>query len=385
MNQTISATQKSPAAKKWLGQRVSIRLAVWFAWVVTGISAPAVTTNDVSTMFNSYSNAYYSLSGSNGYFKSDQTGGVAYFWEQAEEVECVLDAFEWTSNTAYNTMITSLLDGFLQHNGTNWTSNDYNDDCMWACIAFARGYLDTGSTRFRDAARSNFEVVYARSWDAALGGGLYWTTTNQSKNACVNGPGGIAAWLLYQTCGDNKYLTEASNIYKWERSVLFNPETGAVADSIGINGRIHSWASTYNQGTFIGLANFLGHTNDAVLAANYTRNKMTVSGILPQYGIAGNNSGFNAIFLRWMARFIRDRGLQNTYQPWLQENANAAWNVRRTSDNLAWCQWQQPTPAGPNLHSWDCLASVEAVLVGQPTPGTIFGTVTGAAKATNNQ
>ena len=339
-------------------------------WMVSGISAFAFTANDADTIFNSYTKAYYSLNGTNGYFKNDQTGGIADFWMQAEEIECVIDAYEWKSNANHQVMIVNLLNGFEKQNGTNWSSNIYNDDCLWASIAFARGYLVSGNPRFKDIARWNFDMVFARAWDTKLGGGLYWTTTNQSKNACVNGPGGIAACLLYQIYGDTSYLAKASNIFKWERSILFNPDTGAVSDGIGLNGRIHTWTSTYNQGTFIGLANFLGQTNDATLAANYTRHRLTDSGILPQYGIAGNNSGFNAIFFRWMARFVRDRGLQSLYQPWLQDNANAGWNVRRTSDNLSWCQWQEQTPAGTNLHSWDCIASLEALQVVAPTPST---------------
>src|SRR6267154_249253 len=331
------------------------------------ISASAFTTNDADTIFNSYSNAFYSLNGTNGYFKDTQAGGMADFWKQAEEIECVIDAYEWKSNAVCKAMIVNLLDGFEKNNGTNWSSNIYNDDCLWACIAFARGYRDTGATRFRDTARWNFDMVFARSWDATLGGGLYWTTANHSKNACVNGPGGIAACLLYEIYGDTNYLAKASNVFNWERSVLFNPDTGAVSDSINIDGRIGSWASTYNQGTFIGLADFLGFTNEAMLAVDYTKNHMTVSGILPQYGTAGNNSGFNAIFLRWMAKFMRGRGRQSTYQSWLQANADAAWNARRTPENLSWCQWRQPTPAGTNLHSWDCIASMEALQVVPPS------------------
>ena len=238
---------------------------------------------------------------------------------------------------------------------------------MWACIVFARGCQDCGNPRFGEIARWNFDRVFARAWDTNLDGGLYWTTTNDTKNACVNGPGGIAAFLLYQIYGDASYLKKADSIFKWERSVLFDLKTGAVSDSISLHGRIHTWTSTYNQGTFIGLANFLGQTNDATLAANYTRNHLTSSGILPQYGIAGNNSGFNAIFFRWMVRFMRDRGLQSTYQSWLQANANAAWNVRRITDGLSWCQWQQPTPKETNLHSWDCISSLEALQMMPPT------------------
>ena len=86
------------------------------------------------------------------------------------------------------------------------------------------------------------------------------------------------------------------------------------------NGKVNPWTSTYNQGTFIGLANFLDETNDAMLAANFTKDQMRYSGILPSYGLAGNNSGFNAIFLRWLAKFIKDRALQNTFEKWVAEN-----------------------------------------------------------------
>jgi len=340
--------------------------------------ASAFTANDANTMFNAYSNAFYTVDGANAWFKADQTGGTADFWEQAEEIECVIDACERRSNANYQAMTACLLNGFEQQHGTNWTSNHYNDDCMWACIAFARGYLVTGKPGYRDIARWNFDKVYDRAWDTRLGGGLYWTTDNHSKNACVNGPGGIAACLLFRIYGDAAYRIKAGNIFNWERKVLFNPDTGAVYDRVGLNGRIHSWSSTYNQGTFIGLANFLGRTNDATLAANYTRDHLTDSGILLDYGIAGNNSGFNSIFLRWLARFMRDRWLQSMYQTWLLDNANAAWNSRRTTDGLSWCQWRRQTPLETNLHSWDCISSLEALQVVSPPPGPLSGGHMGA-------
>jgi predicted alpha-1,6-mannanase (GH76 family) len=336
-------------------------LAGLAVWMTAGMATFAATTNDAGVMFKTYTDAFYVSDGTNGYFKDDQAGGAADFWKQAEEIECVIDAYEWASNADYRMMVVDLLNGFEKDHGTNWSSNHYNDDCMWASIAFARGQLISGDTRFGDIARWNFDMVFARAWDTNLNGGLYWTTDNHSKNACVNGPAGIAAYLLYQICGDAGYLSKARNIFAWERTVLFNPDTGAVSDGISLHGMIHPWASTYNQGTFIGLANFLGQTNDAVLAVDFTRDHLTDSGILPQYGIAGNNSGFNAIFFRWMVRFMMDRGLQGTYQSWLQDNAEAAWKVRRATDGLSWCQWQQPTPLETKLHSWDCIASLEAV------------------------
>ena len=336
---------------------------------MAALPASAFTTNDAGTIFKAYASAYYSLSGTNGYFKSNQTRGIADFWKQAEEIECVIDACEWTSNASYQGMITNLLNGFLHHNGSSWTtSNRYNDDIMWAVMAFARGGQQTGNTNFCNIAKANFDACYARAWSTNLGGGLYWKyPNNASKNACVNGPGAIAAYLLYKIYGDTSYWNKATNTYYWERSVLFDADTGRIYDNISTNGTVHKTPTTYNQGTFIGAANYLGQTNDATLSANYTMNRMTRSGILPQYAIGGNNSGFNAIFFRWMARFVSDRGLQSTYQQWLQRNANSAWSVRRTSDNLSWCQWHEQTPAGTNLYSWDCIASMEALQVVPPT------------------
>ena len=344
----------------WLG----LGLVLQFFW---SVPSSAYSSRDASTIFSSYNTAFYSVNGTNGYFKDTQTGGIAYFWGQAEMIECVIDVWDWSNNPSCQGMITNLLNGFLKNNGSSWSYNIYNDDILWAVIAFARGGQATGRSNYCQIARSNFDTCYARAWDAKLGGGLYWRTDNASKNACVNGPGAIAAYLLYQIYGDTNYLAKAASIYAWERSTLFNPTTGAIYDNIGTNGVISTWASTYNQGTFIGAANFLGLTNDAKLAANYAMMNLSGGGILPEYGIAGNNSGFNAIFLRWMNRFMRNRNLQSIYRPWLQFNAAAAWNQRRLQDNLSWCQWTQPSPPGTNFYSWDCISSFSMLQAADPT------------------
>jgi hypothetical protein len=349
--------------------RSILPVVLFFALNAT-ISAQAFTTNDANTILTAFNSDFYDQSGTAGYFKNTQQGGVTYFWGQAELIECVIDSYEWNSNTTSRIMITNLLNGFVNNNGSTWTYDGYNDDILWAVIAFARGGRDTGNTNYSGIAKANFDAVYARAWSTNLGGGLFWEyPENASKNACVNGPGAIAAYLMYQIYGDTNYLNEATNIYAWERSVLFNPGSGAIDDNIGTNGVISTWSSTYNQGTFLGAANFLGLTNDALLAANFTMTSLTTGGILPQYGIAGNNSGFNAIYLRWLVRFINDRQLQALYEPWLQLNANAAWNSRR-ADNLSWCQWPQPSPAGTNFYAWDCISSFEALQAAAPTQGT---------------
>ena len=324
------------------------------------------TGTQADTMAGAFSSAFYVQNGDSGYFKNTQTDGVTYFWGQAEMIETVIDAYEWSGDEAYLAMSTSLLNGFIQHNGSDWSYNMYNDDIMWAVLAFIRVAEHTGNSYYADVAKSNFDMCYARAWDTAYGGGIYWTTDNGSKNACANGNTAIAAYLLYRMYDDSAYLDKANAVYDWERAVLFDPDSGAVYDNIG-SGGINTWSSTYNQGTFIGAAHFLGHPEDAMLAAYYSLTRQSINSVLRQYGIAGNNSGFNAIFLRWMTRFMNDRGLQDQYGAWIQKNAVAAWNVRR-ADNLSWCQWREPSPADVNFYAWDCISSYSALFAADPTP-----------------
>jgi len=44
----------------------------------------------------------------------------------------------------------------------------------------------------------------------------------------------------------------------------------------------------------------------------------------------------------------------------LQYNANTAFRIRNSSDNLSWCSWELPTPGG-TLDDWSCISSVIAV------------------------
>jgi predicted alpha-1,6-mannanase (GH76 family) len=357
-------------AVRW--RRLSVLVVSFLSLFAMTKPASAYLAGDTAGIVNGYSNAFYFVSGTNGYFRDKQgSGNATYFWQIANEIESVIDAYEWTTNTAYLGMITNLLNGFLKNNGSSWSYNGYNDDDLWAVMAFARGGVVTGKTNYCNIAKSNFDMVYARGWSTNLGGELYWLyPNNASKNACVNGPGAIAASLLFQIYGDTNYWNKATNIYYWERAVLYNSGTGRIYDNINTNGSVDQTPTTYNQGTFIGAADFLGQTNDALLAATYTMNSMGSAGYMPRYGIAQNNSIFNSIFIRWLAKFMKNRGIQAPYQIWLQNNANAAWNGRRAADNLSWCQWPLGTPAGTNFYSYDCISSFEAVLAVPPTQTT---------------
>ena len=98
---------------------------------------------------------------------------------------------------------------------------------------------------------------------------------------------------------------------------------------------------------------------------------------MPGYRQEGDAGGFNGICARWTARFMKDRGLQKSYQAWLQANADAAWKVRRPADNLSWSRWSWPTPEGP-LNSWACSSSVvmmQVVPASQDSKRKLFSNV----------
>lgn len=343
-----------------------VTLTTSAVFAATDRAAFAFPAEAADTAVNAYLKAFVRTEGDNSFIKGDQNGGHTGFWQEIEQVEGIEDANDRT-NGAYKKQVSALLDGFTKAHGRDWSDNEYNDDIAWAVIAYVRGHTATGNADFLKIAQSNFDMMFARAWDPAKGA-LFWKTDNESYNACVEAPSGIAAFLLSKALKDSSYETRARNLFDWQKANLFEPETGKVIDTMYTSGKLMTWASTYNQGTFVGLANYLGDVKTAKLAADYTMNKMgkpNAQGIMimPEYGGGGgNNAGFNSIGLRWIAKFMKDQKMEKTYLPWLQTNADAAWNLRRTSDDLSWCQWLQPTPEGV-LHSWDTISSLVALQV----------------------
>ncbi len=324
-----------------------------------GVALPAlaVTPADADVLFEAHAKAFYREKDGRAWFAESTDGGKVSFWMRAEQMEMVLDAYERTKKPEHMEMFTKLFHGFIADHGATWERNEFNDDIMWIVIACARAHLLSGESAFLDAAKANFDLCYARAISPDLGGGLWWKTDNRTKNACVNGPGAIAAFLIGKATNEESYTTRAKELFLWERATLFDATTGRVADNIRVGGRVDERQFTYNQGTFVGAANLLGYHEDAKLAAAFTMNHMCRDGFLPPAGESGDGGGFNGIAARWIARFVYERGEQATFEPWLLKNADAAWNARRVSDNLSWCRWPEPTAPG-RRYSWGCSSAV---------------------------
>ncbi len=341
------------------------------------LPARAFTAAEATDIWNSFNDAFYVGNGGNAYYLNIHGGTALSLWQQAETIEMACDRETVSGSSADQAIITALCNGFEADFGTDWTgSTDYNDDVMWSCLAFARAYYRTGNGSFAGLAADNFNYVYngggdrtSPQYDDTLGGGLWWTTdhgSGGSKNACCNGPGALAGYWLYQIYGSaTGFLGQAQNMYNWEKSHLFDASTGQVYDHEDEDGTVvEETPLTYNEGTFLGAAHFLGDDTSASTAALYTMNDMCSSGILPQYTPSGDSAGFNGIFVRWLGRYMTDTGTQGTYDTWLYNNANTAWNIQN-GNGLSWCDWLSQTPASGN-YSWSCSDTVVILQVLPP-------------------
>jgi predicted alpha-1,6-mannanase (GH76 family) len=306
--------------------------------------------------------AFYRCNGGTAVFAQTTAGRTAQFWRQAEMLEVVEDACARSHSATHRRMIGELRAGITARFGRDWLRDHYNDDVVWMVIAWLRAYELTGDRSYRDQARREFDGIYARAHDAALGGGLWWTTSEHEKNACVNGPAAIAACLLARDLRSAAYLRKARALFAWLAATLYDPDDGAVYDKVSRDGAVDHATYTYNQGTFIGAADLLDRATGlsiyrrrATLTLEFTRDRLTAGDILASEGSGGCGGSFKGIFARWASRFVVHHGLTG-YTTWLDENADAAWSQRDTR-GLMGEDWSRPTPSG-TLQSSDCSSAV---------------------------
>jgi predicted alpha-1,6-mannanase (GH76 family) len=346
------------------------------AFVSASSAVPRFTSADSDAALGSFLTTFYVVSGGRGIFKQSTTGSQAPFWQQAEMLEVAEDAYDRSHDPRLKKLLGEVYRGIVARFGKRWTGNHLNDDIMWMVIADLRAYEITGNVTYRDQAKWHFDKVYARAWSRDLGGGLWWSTRRDSKNACVNGPAAIAAVELYEALHDASYLRKAKGLYQWEKNTLFDRDSGSVYDRA-----FHAGATvgkdrasyTYNQGTFIGAAGLLYaathnrvYYHDAVRALGYTKAHLTVNGVLKSEGSGRDGGGFKGIFARWATKFTRDNHITD-YDQWFQSNADAAWSHRNAAQAINE-DWTAQTGDDGRLFAFDCSSAVVMLLVSPPAP-----------------
>ena len=353
---------------------------LYLLFAAFALSAQTVcTAADIELAYRAFNEQFLSPSKGIYYEKSAKRGKVAAIWTQAVFLDIAENAYLRTCNKTDSLFFQNLLDAnrkyyanFDWDNGKVWF---IYDDIMWWVITLARTYRITGEAQWLNLSKSGFERVWSGSKTVgdrgsydSVRGGMFWAWNQEhpqgtplpsmGKMACINYPTVIGAMTLFDVTGDSAYFRKGQEIYDWARNNLFDKNAGRVADSRHGEGRPAWKMHVYNQATCIGAAMMLYKAtgdslflNDAVLAADYTKNTMSINGFL--HFENGTEQGiYHAIFAQYIIRLIKD-GKQHQYVQWLHDNLNTAWANRIPSSNITYKDYANPAPDVSNIESYD--------------------------------
>ena len=295
-----------------------------------------------------------------------------FFWDNAEIMEIVLDAYEVTKDPKYKTMFEAMYKNFIEKNGADWQDNKYNDDIAWMVLVSVRGYLLTGNVLYRDKAKEQFDKMYARAFNYSYGGGMLWYHTKTTKNACINGPSMVACCYLAQATGDSTYYNKSISLYTWSKLYLFDAATGKVNDNVDLDKKtgqlkISTWSSTYNQGTYLGAATMLykytkeaSYLSEAQKIALYIRDDMYKGKVMNNEDNGNDLPGFKGIFARYARMYTIELNKTELVE-WLRLNAKVAYNNRNSKD-LIQTKWATRTSETKPKSAFGCSTAVSLLV-----------------------
>ncbi|MFB7657876.1 MULTISPECIES: glycoside hydrolase family 76 protein [unclassified Streptomyces] len=336
----------------------------------------AAGTANMDAAFAALNSAFLISNGNQRYYKESlNKTWKDYFWRQALDIQAVQDVHDSVPRAETRDLTGRLLDTFLEQNQGSgglydWNWNEYNDDLLWAGLAFVRGYRITGNRTYLDQAQYAFNRVYDRGWDSALGGGIWWSIEKREKSALSNSPATILGCLIYESNGDRGYLDKARAVYDWVWAKLLDRSTGGVHENMRADGSVASGQTVYSAGAFVSAAQALYRNtrlqtmfNDAKRTVDWVIRDRTVSGIMTN----GQREGtWQSEFARGMGEFVRENNLWSQYYDFMKRNADTAWNARRTDLNLTWNRWDAQTPRDDTR----AVEAIGAVIMQAVTPAT---------------
>jgi predicted alpha-1,6-mannanase (GH76 family) len=281
------------------------------------------------------------------------------WWNAANALTAVIRYTKWTGDSTYEgTIQTTFTAAQKQHAG--FINNFYDDNGWWA-LAWIEAYDLTRDSQYLQAARTIF-TANAAAWDPVCGGGLWWNSAKNYKNAIVNELFlTLAARLHQRTPNDQTYLNWALQEWEWfSSSGLIGPH-GMINDGLTAacaNNGGTTW--TYNQGVVLGgLAALYEITGDTAYLqqgetiANATLSNLTtpktakVPGILTEpcetvaAGCNGDQVQFKGIFARNLFDFYL-QSRQPAYSAFMLANATSVWNNNKNAAHQFGMRWTGP-------------------------------------------
>lgn len=337
------------------------------------------------------------------YYRESIAGGdnKDYFWPQALDIQMAEDVYLRTQKSEHATLIDNLLKAFIAQNKGNtapgdWGWNEFNDDILWAGLAFARGYQITSNPTHLQYTKYAFELLYDTyggrdaSWDDELGGGFWWRRRangsaanvieeERAKSALSNSPAVILACYLYEFTEEAEYLEKAVEIMDWILVSLYDEKDGGVYENITSKGVKRGKGNVYTNGAFLGAATHihrltgLGKYYDAaVRSAEYVYRNRTTGGPRGIGGIMSHtkrDGTWQSEYCRGLGEFLRDNNawvipsaitptINLDYYDFNKRNAEAAWSMRRVDLNITGNNWLSPMVVDDKAGAMECVGSV---------------------------
>ena len=324
------------------------------------------TYSDVITAYDSFNE--YLFQDSRQVYRRDAGSGtseIAVGWTQAMMFDMTINAYKLTGDKKYMDLMERHFEGCSNEFTFDWYDYshwDLYDDMMWWVGSLARAYLLTKDDKYLKISEDGFYRVWNGKPQSEGGhpldkgsfdpnsGGMYWDWKfgRTGKMACINYPTIIAAMELYKATNNSEYLEKAKTVYKWASENLFNPVTGAVADSKHDGNADAAWTMlVYNQATCMGSAamlylvtkdqTYLNHAKaamDYIIAKKSTANKvLRPEGNPSQEELTDEKGIYNAILAQYIPILINDCG-QTQYTEYIERSINLGWKNRDKERNL---------------------------------------------------
>ncbi len=311
--------------------------------------------------YQAWNDAFLVNNGTNTYYTQEEKSvgtDEAKMYTGALDIAVAEDVYQQTHSEDQRHLLVSLMTTFLSDfgNGTEWSYDHYNDDLGWMVNATLRAYQYTGDPLYLTTAEQNWNLGYSRGWNKSLGGGIeeQYQASTPERTALANDNFAWEGATLYQLTGDVAYLRKAKTIYAWVETNLFNGtavvnakgQPGQVNEAIkDADGSLVASDNTYNAGSFLTAAAILyritgeqQYFNDAQLVINHVIGQQPL--LKGPSECCGNQWAY--WFTYGLSQFSTETKSWSVYQPYLLDNANAAWS-ERNSKNLTWNDWTTRT------------------------------------------
>lgn len=277
------------------------------------------------------------------------------WWNSANALTSVIDYMQATGDTTYLPVLANTYDKNKTAQAGNFT-NDYIDDTGWWALAWTRAYDLTGEQRYLDTAK--YDVDYMWSYhDNHCGGGVYWNTSKNYKNAVTNELFIKASAEMHARIpGDTDYLARSTGVWQWLRaSGMINGQhlvNDGLDNTTCKNNNGITWS--YNQGVILGgLTDLYASTGDTAyltsaetLADASTRSRyLNPGGVLTEPceagGCGGDGTTFKGVYVRNLGE-LAAVATGRPYRAYLIRQASVARTHDRNVFNQYGVHWAGP-------------------------------------------